>query len=112
VIVTRNSSTAFGRRHFGDTLERGSTCLLADTQRLTERVINTFQQLLRCFCCYDGTKWTEMLPQVEFACNATRALGIKHTPLEAIGTTIPVVQNATFDSCFARRVSTAVEIAT
>jgi hypothetical protein len=53
------------------------------TDRLTERVNRTFQQLLRCFCCYDGTHWTNMLPQVEFAYNASRALGIKHTPFEA-----------------------------
>jgi hypothetical protein len=49
----------------------------------TERVNNTFQQLLRCFCCYDGSDWTTQLPQVEFAYNASRALGIEHTPFDA-----------------------------
>jgi hypothetical protein len=34
---------------------------------------NTFQQLLRYFCCYDGT----------VAYNATRTLGIEHSPFEA-----------------------------
>jgi hypothetical protein len=53
------------------------------TDGLTKRVNNTFQQLLRCFCCYDGTNWTDLLPQVEFAYNASRALGIEHTPFEA-----------------------------
>jgi hypothetical protein len=38
-----------------------------ETDRLTKRVNNMFQQLLRSFCCYDGSKWTHMLPQVEFA---------------------------------------------
>jgi putative transposase len=50
---------------------------------LTERVNNTFQQLLRCLFCYDGSDWTTLLPQVEFAYNASRALGIEHTPIEA-----------------------------
>jgi hypothetical protein len=54
-----------------------------ETHGLTERVDNTFQQLLRCFCCYDGTLWTDLYPQVEFAYNASRALGIEHTPFEA-----------------------------
>jgi hypothetical protein len=75
-----------------------------------ERVNITFQQLLRYFRCYDGTKWTNLLPQVEFACNATRALGIEHTPFEvnfgfspkepldlqfSMRPSIPVLQNAT-----------------
>jgi transposase InsO family protein len=53
------------------------------TDGLTERVNNTFQPLLRCFCCYDGSDWTTLLPQVKFAYNASRALGIEHTPFEA-----------------------------
>jgi hypothetical protein len=48
-----------------------------------ERVNNTFQHILRCLFCYDGTSRTNMLPQVEFACNTTRALGMEHTPFEA-----------------------------
>jgi hypothetical protein len=54
-----------------------------ETDGLTERVNNTFQHLLRCFCSYDGSDWTTQLPQVEFAYNASRALGIEHTPFEA-----------------------------
>jgi hypothetical protein len=54
-----------------------------ETYVLTERVNITFQQLLRCFCCHDGSDWTTLLPQVEFAYNASRALGIEHTPFEA-----------------------------
>jgi hypothetical protein len=54
-----------------------------ETYGLTERVNNTFQQLLRCFCCYDGSDWTALLPQVEFVNTASRALGIEHTPFEA-----------------------------
>jgi hypothetical protein len=54
-----------------------------ETDGLRERVNNAFQQLLRCFYCYDGSNWTTLLPQVEFAYNASRALGIEHTPFEA-----------------------------
>jgi putative transposase len=54
-----------------------------ETYRLTERVNNTFHQLLRCFYCYDGSDWTTLLPQVEFAYNAFHALGTEHTPFEA-----------------------------
>jgi hypothetical protein len=64
-------------------LERNSTCLLVETDGLTDRVNSTLLQLLRCFCCYDGTNWTNLLPHVEFAYNATRALGIEHTPFGA-----------------------------
>jgi transposase InsO family protein len=53
------------------------------TDGLTERVNNTFQQLLRCFCYYGGYDWTALQPQVEFAHNASRALGIEHTSFEA-----------------------------
>jgi hypothetical protein len=48
-----------------------------------ERVNNTFKQLRRCFCCHDGTDWTAVLPQMEFAYIASRALGIEHTPFVA-----------------------------
>jgi transposase InsO family protein len=80
------------------------------TNGLTKRVNITFQQLLRCFCCYDGSDWTTLLPQVEFAYNASRALGIEQTPVEAdfgfspqelpdlllsMRPTIPVSQDAT-----------------
>jgi putative transposase len=54
-----------------------------ETCKLTELVNNTFPQLLRWLCCYDGTIWTALLPQVEFAYNASRARGIEHTPFEA-----------------------------
>jgi hypothetical protein len=54
-----------------------------ETDGLTERVNSPFQQLLRCFCCYDGSDWTTPLPQVEFAYNYSPALGIEHTPFEA-----------------------------
>jgi hypothetical protein len=50
---------------------------------LTGRVNSTFEQLLRCFCCYGGADWMELLPQVRFAYNASRALGTEHTPFEA-----------------------------
>jgi hypothetical protein len=54
-----------------------------ETNRQAERVNNTFEQLLRCFCCYDGFDLTALLPQVGFAYNASRALGIEHAPFEA-----------------------------
>jgi hypothetical protein len=53
------------------------------TNGLTKRVNITFQQLLRCFCCYDGSDWATLLKQVEFAYNASRALGIEQSPFEA-----------------------------
>jgi hypothetical protein len=53
------------------------------TDGLTKRVNITFQQLLRCLCCYDGSDWTTLLTQVEFAYNASRALGIEHAAFEA-----------------------------
>jgi hypothetical protein len=54
-----------------------------ETNGVTERVNITFHQLLRCLCCYDGFDWTTLLPQLDFAYNASRALGIEHTPFEA-----------------------------
>jgi hypothetical protein len=69
-------------RRLGTRLNMSSNRHL-ETDGLTERVNNTFQQLLRCFCCHDGSDWTTLLPQVEFAYNASRALGIEHTPFEA-----------------------------
>jgi hypothetical protein len=60
-----------------------SSCRHLETYGLTQRVNITCQQLLRCFCCYDGVDWTYLLPQVELAYNAFRALGIEHTPFEA-----------------------------
>jgi hypothetical protein len=60
-----------------------SSCRRPETDGLPERVNNTFQHLLRCLCCYDGCDWTTPLPQVEFAYNASRALGIEHTLFEA-----------------------------
>jgi hypothetical protein len=54
-----------------------------ETDGVTERLNNTFQQLLLCFGCYDAYEWTTLLPQVEIAYNASRALGIEHTPVEA-----------------------------
>jgi hypothetical protein len=53
------------------------------TDGLTERVNCTFQHIFLYFSCYDGNNWTHLLPQVEFAYNASRALGIEHTSFEA-----------------------------
>jgi transposase InsO family protein len=66
-------------RRLGTRLNMSSS-RYSETNGLTERVNNTFQQLLRCFYCYDGSDWITLLPQVEFAYNASRALGIEHTP--------------------------------
>jgi hypothetical protein len=54
-----------------------------ETGGLTERVNITFQHFLRSFCYYDGSNWTDLSHEVEFAYNATRALGIDHTPFHA-----------------------------
>jgi hypothetical protein len=69
-------------RRLGTRLNMSSSRHL-ETYGLTERVNNTFQQLLRCFCCYDGSDWKTLLPRVKFAYNGSRALGIEHTPSEA-----------------------------
>jgi hypothetical protein len=69
-------------RRLGTRLNMSSSRHL-ETNGMTGRVNNTFQQLLRCLCCYDGSDWTTLLPQVEFAYSASRALGIEHTPFEA-----------------------------
>jgi hypothetical protein len=69
-------------RRLGTRLNMSSSRHL-ETDGLTERVNRTFQQFLRCFCCYDGSDWTTLLSQVEFAHNASRALEIEHTALEA-----------------------------
>jgi hypothetical protein len=96
-------------RRLGTRLNMSSNRHL-ETDGLTKRVNNTFQRLLRCFYCYDGSDWTTLLPQVEFAYTASRALGIEHTPFEAyfgfspeephdllfsMRPTIPVSQDAT-----------------
>jgi hypothetical protein len=47
------------------------------------RVNSTFHQILRILTYYDGSGWVTWLPQFEFAYNASRALGIEHTPFEA-----------------------------
>jgi hypothetical protein len=60
-----------------------SSCRHPETYGLTERVNNTFQPFFRCFCCYDGSDWTALLPQVQFAYIVIRALGTEHTPFEA-----------------------------
>jgi hypothetical protein len=60
-----------------------SSCRHPETDGLTERVNNTFQQLLRCFCCYDGSNSTNMLHQGGFVYNTSCELGIEHTPFEA-----------------------------
>jgi hypothetical protein len=95
-----------------------SSCRHPEIDGLTKRVNITFQQLLRCFCCYDGSDLTTLLPQVEFAYNASRALGIEHTPFKAnFGFSHEEPPDLLFNmrpsilSCFARR-SRTVKIAT
>jgi hypothetical protein len=54
-----------------------------ETHGLGERFDSIIQQFLRAFTCYDGSDWVTWLPQPQFAYNASRALGIKHTAIEA-----------------------------
>jgi hypothetical protein len=86
-----------------------------ETDGLKGHVNSTFQKLLRHFRYYDGSKWTAMLPQVNFAYHATSALEIEHTSFEAnfftSGSTRHVIYHAIFDSNFARR-DRAVKIVT
>jgi hypothetical protein len=69
-------------RRLGTRLNMSST-RHPETDGLTERFKNTLKHLLRWFCWYDLSKWTDMLPQVEVSYNAIRALGTEHTPFEA-----------------------------
>jgi hypothetical protein len=39
--------------------------------------------LLRVISCYNGSDWHGRLPFIDFAFNASRAMGIEHTPFEA-----------------------------
>jgi hypothetical protein len=77
VIATRSTSVAYETlwRRLGTRLNMSFSRHL-ETNGLTERDNNAIHQHLRCFCFHDGTNWTDMLPQVTFAYNATRALGI------------------------------------
>jgi hypothetical protein len=71
--------------HFGNALECHSTYYLDDTLRridLQNASPSRFMTFLRRSCCYDGSNWTDLLPQVEFAYTANRTLGIEHTPSE------------------------------
>jgi hypothetical protein len=70
-------------RRLGTRLNMSSSRHRETYALMTERVNTTFQQLLRCFFCYDGFDWTTLQLQVGFAYNAFRALGIEHTPFEA-----------------------------
>jgi hypothetical protein len=56
-----------------------------ETDGLTERVNNMFQQLLLRLCCYGGSELKNVLPQGDSNCvqRPTRALGIEHTPFDA-----------------------------
>jgi hypothetical protein len=59
LVSDRDPKFASGLWH--TLLRRPGTCLNISSSRhpetdgLTERVNNTFQQLLRCFYCYDGS---------------------------------------------------------
>jgi hypothetical protein len=84
LIAIRYSSAASGR-HFGDALQRASTCLPTDT-RDGQTDGASQQHVLAASTMFSLLRWIELdilLPQVEFANNVTRALGIEHTPFEA-----------------------------
>jgi hypothetical protein len=98
-----------------------SSCRHSETYGLTERVNNTFQHLLRCFYYYDGgTNRTNLLPQVQFQYNASRALGIEHTPFEAnfgfslektpdLLLSIIAIKSVTRNKCFGTLIVTATQ---
>ena len=59
-----------------------STARRPQTDGLTERVNETMQSLLRCFCAEAGYDWAAHLDMVEFTYNSTVSEASQHSPFE------------------------------
>jgi hypothetical protein len=61
-----------------------STARHPRTDGLTERVNETMQTLLRCYCAESGFDWTSQLSMVEFYYNCSTNEAAKHSPFEVM----------------------------
>ena len=61
-----------------------STARHPRTDGLTERVNQTMQTLLRCYCAESGFDWTSHLSMVEFNCNCSINEAASHSPFEVM----------------------------
>jgi hypothetical protein len=61
-----------------------STARHPQTDGLTERVNETMQTLLRCYCAESGFDWTSQLSMVEFYYNCSTNEAAKHSPFEVM----------------------------
>ena len=59
-----------------------STARRPQTDGLTERVNETMQSLLRCYCAEAGYDWADQLDMVEFQYNSSRSEATQHSPFE------------------------------
>lgn len=60
-----------------------STARRPQTDGLTERVNQTMQSLLRCYCAEAGYDWFDQLDMIEFQYNSTESDSTKHSPFES-----------------------------
>ncbi len=61
-----------------------STARPPRTDGLTERVNQTMQTLLRCYCAESGFDWTSHLSMVEFYYNCSTNEATSHSPFEVL----------------------------
>ena len=61
-----------------------STARRPQTDGLTERVNETMQSLLRCYCAEAGYDWSDHLDMIEFQYNSFRSDATQHSPFETI----------------------------
>ena len=61
-----------------------STARRPQTDGLTERVNETMQVLLRCYCAESGFDWASLLSLVEFWYNSTVSESTQQSPFEAL----------------------------
>ena len=60
-----------------------STARRPQTDGLTERVNETMQSLLRCYCAEAGYDWSDQLDMIEFQYNSFTSESTKHSPFES-----------------------------
>ena len=59
-----------------------STARRPQTDGLTERVNETMQSLLRCYCAEAGYDWSDQLDMIEFQYNSFQSDATRHSPFE------------------------------
>jgi Integrase core domain. len=60
-----------------------STARRPQTDGLTERVNETMQSLLRCYCAEAGYDWYDQLDMIEFQYNSSMSESTQHSPFES-----------------------------